>query len=421
MILEFSITNTYSIGEKQTISFEPASYDKENKNHYIDIDGIKILKLACIYGSNAAGKTNMAVALNFYLRFMAYSFYTTKPEEKIPFVPYFFETENLDDVCGEFDLVCFAYSTEEKKYIKYHYYLRINRNEVLEESLNYYPKRLPRLIFNRNKMNIEWGNSVKGAKKAMEDILISNCSLISASSKTKISVLNDVFFYIVNRYKGFFSPFNNEIPQSLLEKLDNDESLKNKATGFLSFADFGSISDISIKKEIKESNENLSLTASNNKEKTNRRASLVHKYNQKEYPLPLGLESAGTIRVLELIEPLVNSSESSLTIIDEIEASLHQDLIEAFLRLFLELSKNAQLLFTTHNQELLDSGLILDDEVWFCTKTQNGNSVYNSISDFTGFRKEVSRKKLYQAGKFGGLPNIDIQGLKELFYGKKKD
>ena len=45
MILEFSITNTYSIGEKQTISFEPASYDKENKNHYIDIDGIKILKL----------------------------------------------------------------------------------------------------------------------------------------------------------------------------------------------------------------------------------------------------------------------------------------------------------------------------------------------------------------------------------------
>ena len=75
MILEFSITNTYSIGEKQTISFEPASYDKENKNHYIDIDGIKILKLACIYGSNAAGKTNMAVALNFYLRFMAYSFY----------------------------------------------------------------------------------------------------------------------------------------------------------------------------------------------------------------------------------------------------------------------------------------------------------------------------------------------------------
>ena len=117
----------------------------------------------------------------------------------------------------------------------------------------------------------------------------------------------------------------------------------------------------------------------------------------------------------------MNSSESSLTIIDEIEASLHQDLIEAFLRLFLELSKNAQLLFTTHNQELLDSGLILDDEVWFCTKTQNGNSVYNSISDFTGFRKEVSRKKLYQAGKFGGLPNIDIQGLKELFYGKKKD
>lgn len=421
MILEYSITNTYSIGEKQTISFEPTNYEEENKNHYIDIDGTKILKFVCIYGSNAAGKTNMAVALNFYLRFMAYSFYSTKPEDKIPFVPYLFQSDNFNDIYGEFDLVFFAYSTDEHKYIKYHYYIKLNQKEIIEESLSYYPQRKPRLIFNRNRMNIQWGNSVKGAKKLIEDIVLPNCSLISASSKTKISVLNDVFFYIVNRYKGFISPFNTEISQSLLEKLDNDESLKNKAANLLYYADFGSISDIEIRRENKSQNENISATESSDNQKISRRASLIHKYNQKKYPLPLGLESAGTIRILELVEPLVYSTKSSLAIIDEIEASLHQDLVEAFLRLFLELSQNAQLLFTTHNQELLDSGLILDDEVWFCTKTQDGNSVYSSISDFTGFRKEVSRKKLYQAGKFGGLPNIDIQGLKELFYGKKTD
>ena len=79
------------------------------------------------------------------------------------------------------------------------------------------------------------------------------------------------------------------------------------------------------------------------------------------------------------------------------------------------------MLFTTHNQELLDSGLLLDDEVWFCGKTDRGNSVYDSISDYTGLRKETSRKKLYQAGKFGALPNIDIQKLKDLFNGKSEE
>ena len=62
------------------------------------------------------------------------------------------------------------------------------------------------------------------------------------------------------------------------------------------------------------------------------------------------------------------------------------------MRLFLELSTTSQILFTTHNQELLDSGLLIDDEIWFCSKTNDGNSVYDSISDYTGLRKETSRK-----------------------------
>ena len=125
--------------------------------------------------------------------------------------------------------------------------------------------------------------------------------------------------------------------------------------------------------------------------------------------------------MLELVGPLVDTDVTSMSIIDELESSLHQDLVEAFLRLFLELSKDSQLLFTTHNQELLESGLLIDDEVWFCGKTETGNSVYSSISDYSGIRKETSRKKLYQAGKFGALPNIDIQKLKELFNGESEE
>ena len=410
MILEYSVKNTYSIGEKQTISFEPTSFNENDALHYIDVDGKKILKLACIYGANAAGKTNMAIALNFYLNFMTYSFYSMRPKTEIPFVPYCFENEKIEDVNGEFELVFYIFNSDEGKFIKYNYFLKLNKKQIEEESLSYYPKKLPRLVFKRLGQKIEWGPSVKGAKKSIEDIILPNCTVISASSKTNLNLVKDVFFYISNRVRKYINPFNNRVSQTLLEKLDTDKSFNEKATGLLSFADFGSISNIEIKRETKEFDSQESVI---------RQASVVHKYNGKEFALPLGLESAGTLRILELVEPLIDSSLSSMSIIDELEASLHQDLLESFLRLFIELSTNSQLLFTTHNQELLDSGLLLDDEVWFCYKTDEGNSVYNSISDYSGIRKETSRKKLYQAGKFGALPNIDIQSLKDLFYAKK--
>ena len=51
--------------------------------------------------------------------------------------------------------------------------------------------------------------------------------------------------------------------------------------------------------------------------------------------------------------------------------------------------------------------------------TDKGNSVYNSITDYTGIRKGVSRKKLYNADKFGALPLVNVNVLKELLYAEK--
>ena len=88
MIIDFSIANTYSISEKQTISFQPTDYEKENNLHYIEVEGTKLLKMACIYGANAAGKSNIALALRFYLNFMVYSFYNNTPNSNISLIPF---------------------------------------------------------------------------------------------------------------------------------------------------------------------------------------------------------------------------------------------------------------------------------------------------------------------------------------------
>ncbi|MDR1747475.1 MAG: ATP-binding protein, partial [Spirochaetaceae bacterium] len=125
------------------------------------------------------------------------------------------------------------------------------------------------------------------------------------------------------------------------------------------------------------------------------------------YELPLNQESRGTQRFFELAGPLFELLQSPrLLCIDELESSLHQELTEFFLKTFLENSTCSQMLFTTHNLDLLDSELLTDDGIWFAEKAEDGGSTYSSIVEYKGIRKETSRKKLYKAGKFGAIPFI---------------
>jgi AAA15 family ATPase/GTPase len=99
------------------------------------------------------------------------------------------------------------------------------------------------------------------------------------------------------------------------------------------------------------------------------------------------------------------NSEKNL-FIDEIETSLHDDLLEFFITTFLNNSKKSQILFTTHNQDLLDSDLLVDDEVWFVEKNKSGGSELFSLLEFEDVPEGVSRRSLYKAGAFGAKPFI---------------
>ena len=77
-----------------------------------------------------------------------------------------------------------------------------------------------------------------------------------------------------------------------------------------------------------------------------------------------------------------------------------------FLKEFLRKSKQAQLLFTTHNDSLLsEKDIIRKDAVWFTEKNNQGITSLYSLSDFN-FRKELSYYNAYKQGKFGAIPNL---------------
>lgn len=427
MILEFSITNTFSISEKQTISFEAVINDAEtDAQHYVECGGKKILKLACIYGANVAGKTKILEALYFYIDFLLRSFSELEPNEKIGVIPFRF-TQLLQKSPSEFELVFYIKDMETTQYIRYEYNLQMTTEKVLYEALFYAPKRQKKRIFERNESNkIKWGNDVIGAKKIIEDMTRPNCSVISVGAQIQHPILKFFYDHIYYSFKGIIQPSSGKkLLDYLFRKVEKDASFKKILTNLLSASDIGVINDIRVIAEdipetvIRQFPVEIQEQIVKHKGKL-RTPILNHSYNDNNYSLPFSLESAGTKKLMQLSLPLYDLIVSkSIVLIDELESSLHQELIELFLELFLEASDNSQLLFTTHNQDLLDSGLLRDDEVWFCHKTKDGNSVYNSITDYKGIRKEVSRKKLYNADKFGALPNININLLQELFDAEK--
>jgi AAA15 family ATPase/GTPase len=131
-------------------------------------------------------------------------------------------------------------------------------------------------------------------------------------------------------------------------------------------------------------------------------------------------ESAGTRRYYELCGVLDMMLNDELIVpIDELESSLHPDLIKHFLLTFLINAKNSQLIATTHYRELLmEKSILRNDTIWFTERKEDGSADLYSLIDFdtSTIRKTTSIYNAYKIGKLGGVPNLAdpyLDGIKD--------
>ena len=97
----------------------------------------------------------------------------------------------------------------------------------------------------------------------------------------------------------------------------------------------------------------------------------------------------------------------SILCIDELDRSLHSRLLVEIVRMFKDKrynKTNAELLFTAHNTDILDDGLMRVSEVGFINKTEREGSTIKRISDFGGKRNVTNFRKQYLDGLFSGVP-----------------
>ena len=121
-------------------------------------------------------------------------------------------------------------------------------------------------------------------------------------------------------------------------------------------------------------------------------------------------ESSGTRKYFALTGPILDVIENGYTlVIDELDSKLHPNLVCRIVSLFNsnELNpKNAQLIFNTHDTNLLSTGLFRRDQIWFTDKNKYGEAKLYSLADFKSdeVKKSESFEDNYIRGKYGAVP-----------------
>ena len=132
---------------------------------------------------------------------------------------------------------------------------------------------------------------------------------------------------------------------------------------------------------------------------------LVLKHGNSAFDFSFSEESDGTKRLFDLIDMLLTDRPDTVFVVDELERSLHPKLTERFLKLFMEAHDQTrmQLVFTTHEDSIMDQNFFRRDEIWFVERDADNASRIYSLDRFKE-RYDKKLSKAYLEGRYGAIP-----------------
>ena len=427
MIAEIRIKNYLSFRDEVVLNFEATKDTTFEESQVVQVTPkVRLLRFALIFGANASGKSNLLSALEF-LR----SFWFAKKQdldEETGAIPFLLDTETPAEP-SEFNI---------KFYIgdkRYWYMLQLNERQVIKEALYIYNSVQPSSLFPRKmertqsvvKLN---GSLVKASTTIVEQLnlkCLPNMSFFAARNQVNCALgsIDEVRDWMRNNMMQIIDP-NVKMFAYAGKQIEKDAELKKYLLDFIHKADYN-ITDVYSEREsvpipdfirtsileddtlppkLKER-----MLSENRIERLNTdfQHTVRNKRGVEQYRLSNELQSAGTRRTFGLEAAIYEAIQSEgILPIDELESSLHPELVEFIIEHFLRKPGRSQLIVTTHYDPLLNTvdDLFRKDSVWFTEKGDDGHTRLYSLTDFKGLSKVSSFQKSYRNGVFGALPNI---------------
>lgn len=408
MLLQFNVTNALSFKKEAILDLTAAS-DKSHEDNLITYRKERVLPTVAIYGANAAGKSNLFKALTSAIRFVRNS-QNMQIDSKISVTPFLMDDEGKNGKT-RFDFI-YVYDG-----IKYEYGFVADTDRVYEEYLYAYKSSKPSLIFERTEITkYRYTTTLRKTLRQYESKNTENKLFLSTATIWNCKETESAFRWFSEMIDTYSSDEMRHYIGGIIEA-DKDGTFRETAVRLLKSADFN-ISDYKL--SVKEGHSNIPLPPgiSFDDEVLEHLKSyeiqvfhdIEHNGEVRKTPLPFNAESDGTQLYFSYIPAVIRALKKGRTIvIDEIDNGLHPMIVRQLVELFNDPDTNpngAQLIFNTHDIDLLDLELLRRDQIYFVEKNnKTGESDLYALSDFSP-RKNEKIQKGYMLGRYGAIPNL---------------
>lgn len=417
--------------------------------HVYENNGIELLKLNAMYGANGAGKSNLIKSLALLSQFIETS---NLPIEFLIETFKFDKDSRIKDVYLGVEFV--------KDEVPYYYGITINQGIIVEEELQIsgVGKKEDYTLFLRTDKSGEKNLELTFCREVMED---KEASVFPFFLKNEVLERNKpLLFHMGSRKNKAFDSMKkalqwfthdlvlvmpNARPSGLTLHLEEDTDFYKFAsdvmqafnTGIKSinvetipieefFGEDDKLQAERITADLKANSVNVKsfLTAHeeilfvlHQNKVVAKRLYFLHDTDGGEVKFTAAEESDGTRRLLDYLPAFYAAIKAKrVYIIDEIERSIHPLLIKELISKFShDQSTHGQLIFSTHESNLLDQDIFRPDEIWFAEKNKDGSTEVYALSEFKEHHT-LDIRKGYLNGRYGGIPFLG--NLKDLNWEK---
>lgn len=448
MLINFIVENFLSFKEQQHFSML-AGLGGKNKAHHVipkaHSRDVRLVKTGIIYGANASGKSNLVKAMHFAKQLVTRG---TALGRIIQQQPFKLDTTTVDRPTRmEFEI--------KHKGQAYAYGFIFDELEIKGEWLYHITRNNQRMLFERKGKTFDLEPLLKKHKNAEERQFLSFLAKGTPANQlflTDIQGRNiqenlshpDDLLTVFDWFKNALTIIYPDTKAQGLEfELQQNEQLIQIYCEFLRYFDTGiddialeqkNLEDIPFPEEIEEhiksilldqQSEKTSILFDNPSDRVRyllskdeqekiqaHKLTTVHRvangragFNHQSH-FDIHEESDGTQRIMDFIPMLIDLFKGgNVIVVDELERSLHPNLVYNLLEMFLKRSKgiSSQLIATSHSPALLTQELLRKDEIWFVDKDAGGASSISSLEEYeVRFDKQIRGDYLY--GRYGAVP-----------------
>lgn len=398
MLIQFSIGNFLSFKEQSTLSLlastlKDIQITAEDVIFNVEGTDLALLKSATIYGANASGKSNFIKAMEFFKWYVINSSKDIQAGERVNIESFRLNSSTIEEPSYFEAVFC-------DKDCQYRYGFEADetlvRSEWLYQKANKKRAKEVELFYRKDEHFDIHAKFIIGKELINKRMVRANALLLSVAAQFNDSVAVDIIKWL-NDTTIISGSHEENIWNMATLRLD-DAAMKRRIVDFSRYADLGI-------ENIEKVNNTIISTHTQYDDEGNE-VKLIN------FPFKKN-ESEGTIKYFSLAYPIIDALDNGKRlVIDEFDSKMHPLLTCRIIALFNSKATNphnAQLVFTTHDTNLLSSNIFRRDQIWFTQKDRYGATELYSLAEYK-VRNDASFEKDYLSGKYGAIPIISDLG-----------